>query len=74
MVPAKFSARTNCSRTAKVLDEQLVKIKEKFSTLEFKHRKKGCIGNFQLIPSSLLLCFFKGNRNDPWGVTFICCF
>ena len=40
VVPAKFSAKTNCSRTAKVLDEQLVKIKEKFSTLELKHRKK----------------------------------
>ena len=30
VVPAKFSARTNCSRTAKVLDEQMVKIKETF--------------------------------------------
>ena len=39
VVPAKFSAGTKCSRTAKVLDEQLLKMKEQFSTLEFKHRK-----------------------------------
>ena len=49
MVPAKFSARTNCGRTAKVLDEQFVKIKEKFSTLELKHRKKDCLGNSQFL-------------------------
>ena len=46
VVPAKFSARTNCSRTAKVLHEQLVKIKEKSSTLELKHRKKGLYRKF----------------------------
>ena len=46
----------------------------KFSTLELKHRKKDCIGNFQFIPFSLLLRFFKSNRNDPLGVTFITCF
>ena len=71
MVPAKFSTRTNCSRRAKVLDEQVAKIKEKFSSLELKHRKKDCIGNFQFIPFSLLLCSFKSNSKDPWGVTFI---
>ena len=40
VVSAKFPARTKCSRTARVLDEQLLKTKEQFSTLEFKHRKK----------------------------------
>ena len=46
VVPAKFSARTNCSRIAKVLDEELVKVKEKFSSLELKHRKKGLYRKF----------------------------
>ena len=46
MVPGKVSARKNCCRTAKVLDEQSVKIKEKFSTLELKHRKKGLYRKF----------------------------
>lgn len=36
VVPAKFSARTKCSRTARVLDEQLLKIKEQFSTMVLK--------------------------------------
>ena len=40
VVPAKFSAHTKCSHTARVFDEQLLKMKEYFSTLEFKHRKK----------------------------------
>ena len=48
VVPAKFSARTKCSRTARVLDEQLLKMKEQFSTLEFKHRKKGLYRKFPI--------------------------
>ena len=56
-----------------ILNEQLVEIKEKFSTLELK-QKKYYIGDFQFIPFSLLLCFFKSNRNYTWAVTFITCF
>ena len=46
VVPAKFSSHTKCSRAARVLDEQLLKMKEQVSTLEFKHGKKDCIENF----------------------------
>jgi len=53
-----------------ILNEQLVKIKEKFSTMELKHRKKDFKGKFQFIPFSLLLSFFKSNRNDTWGVFY----
>ena len=48
VVPAKFSAGTKCSRTAKVLDEQLLKMEEQFSTLEFQHRKKGLYRKFPI--------------------------
>ena len=48
VVPAKFSARIKCSQTAKVLDEQLLKMKEQFSTLEFKHGKKGLYRKFPI--------------------------
>ena len=48
VVPAKLSARTKFSRTARVLDEQLLKMKEQFPTLEFKHRKKGLYRKFPI--------------------------
>lgn len=41
IVPGKYSARTKNPRTARILDEQLQKKKEKFPTLELKHKKKG---------------------------------
>ena len=48
VVPAKFSARTKSMRTARILDEQLVRIKENFSNLEFTHRKKGLYRKFPI--------------------------
>ena len=48
VVPAKFSARTKSTRTAKILDEQLDRIKEKFTTLEFKHRQKRLYRKFPI--------------------------
>ena len=39
VVPAKFSARTNCSRTAKVLDEQLVKIEIFYLAIETQKKR-----------------------------------
>ena len=48
VVPVKFFARTKCGRTAKVLDEQLLKVKQHFSTLELKHRKKGLYRKFPI--------------------------
>ena len=40
MVPARLSALTKCNQTAKVLDEQLLKIKQHISTMKLKHKKK----------------------------------
>ena len=48
VVPAKFSPRTKSTRTAKILDEQLDRIKEKFTTLEFKHRQKRLYRKFPI--------------------------
>ena len=48
VVQAKLSAGTKYSRTARVLDEQFLKMKEQFSTLEFKQRKKELYRKFPI--------------------------
>ena len=48
VVPEKFLPCKICNWTAKVLDEQLLKRKQHFSTLELKHRKKGSYRKFSV--------------------------
>ena len=45
VVPEKFSSCKKCNWTA---IEQLLKIKQQFSTLELKHRKKGFYRKFSI--------------------------
>ena len=50
VVPAKYACFTRCKRTAKVLDEEIAKMKENFVTLELWHQKKK---NYRMFPSFL---------------------
>ena len=61
VVPARFSARTRCSRTARVLDEQLLKVKEQFWSLNIE--KKDCIGN-------LLFMYYREDVHNIRDVFF----
>ena len=41
IVPGRYSARIRNPRTTRILNEELQKKKRMFSTIEFKHKKKG---------------------------------
>ena len=46
VVPAKLSFETNNRKCAEILEEELLKRREKFSTLELKFKKKGLYRKF----------------------------